>query len=238
MKNDQFSFKRFIMLLCYELKFRVPNIAIAFIVLSAIIHVIYFVFFYWDTTFQPTTREPFVWSIIVAGSFYFPFAIYSQIRKKSGRAQFILLPTTTMEKFASMLTISLIIVPTLFILSCFLLDFTAFIMMQDRYIDFLPITYKIVKEFSILLFCSVAVAVLGNLVFKRMALFKTLLVTFVITSLYCILVTNQWFKEIIESADFNTELSNFVFISRIIYTCISIVLYLVAYYRIKKIQAI
>ena len=100
------------------------------------------------------------------------------------------------------------------------------------------VNYKIVKEFSILLFCSVAVAVLGNLVFKRMALFKTLLVTFVITSLYCILVTNQWFKEIIESADFNTELSNFVFISRIIYTCISIVLYIVAYYRIKKIQAI
>ena len=114
MGSNIFSFERFLKVLKYDLKMRVPAIGIFFLVLLIIPHVLHQIMDF-GNAFPAGQRFDLYSVMCVFLVFFAPFKIYYAFRDKQGRTSFLMLPASTLEKFASMVLVSLVLVPVSFV---------------------------------------------------------------------------------------------------------------------------
>lgn len=238
--NNTFLFERFVKVLKYDLKFRVPGIATAFVLLLVIAHVIRFMFDL-GGTFSPTEREIAFQAGWMFLSFYAPFVIYSAVSKKHGRASFIMLPASGLEKFASMFAISVLVIPVAFFLSAYLLDSLLVALFKEKYIDFLSLKQLDIWLCYKCILCSVATALLGRVLFRKRAVGKTILCVLAATTLWCYCAGKfiAWnFSDVgtVDGEAVEVQLIHLKDITQYVYLIVSAIIYSLTYLRIKKMQ--
>ncbi len=238
--NNIFSFERFLKVLKYDLKLRVPGVTTAFIVLLVFVHAVHFIFDL-GGTFAPVAREPMFQAAWMLLSFYAPFAIYSAIGDKHGRASFIMLPASVLEKFACMFVVCVVVIPFAFFVCAYLLDSLIVVLFRDRYVDFLQVKQLDIPLACKCIFCCVSTALLGRMLFRKKAVGKTILCVCAGTFLWCFssakyIETGLSNLEEIDPDAMKMQFENLVHITQYLYIIISTVLFGLTYWRIKKFQ--
>ena len=240
--NNTFSFERFLKVLKYDLKFRVPGFMVTYIVLLTCMHILFFAFNASSgEIFSTTTRETIINGMWMICSFLAPFKIYSAIRNKHGRAQFIMLPASTLEKFASMFVISVIIVPVSFLLLSYALDSLLTIIFKDIYLNFISLNkMNITLGFKAIL-CTVSTAMLGNAIFKKGAIAKTFIIVMTLCCIWSYLMLDSTFSNIIKIGNVDqsvvrNQMQFVTYITQYVYIIVSVFIYVCTSYRLKKMQ--
>ena len=240
MGNNIFSFERFLKVLKYDLKMRVPGVATAFVVLLVFVHAVHFIFDL-GGTFSPVAREPMLQGAWLLLSFYAPFAIYSAIGNKHGRASFIMLPASVLEKFAAIFVVCVVVIPCAFFACAYLLDSLIVVLFRDKYLDFLQVKQLDIPLGYMCIFCCVSTALLGRMLFRKKAVGKTILCVCAGTFLWSLcsakyIETGLSNLEEVDSDALKMQFENLVHVTRYLYIIISAVLFGLTYWRIKKFQ--
>ena len=249
--NNTFSFERFVKVLKYDLKFRVPAIGISFLILLLLPHVFKFIMDF-GGTFHQNIRKEVIEILCVIFIMYAPFKIYSSIREKQGRSAFMMLPASTLEKFASMVLVSLVMVPALFLTGSFIVDSLFAVAYRDVYIGM--ITFPFAGSFAgfikpaIMIFALVGSALSGNAFFRKKAFAKTILCILCMLFLWASVVLEYISDHLVKIAWGGTDgtaaqLAEMGFtseqlytVSGIVFTLVGILFYVFAYWRMKKMQ--
>lgn len=240
MGSNIFSFERFLKVLKYDLKMRVPAIGVFFLVLLIIPHVLHQIMDF-GNSFPAGQRFDLYSVMCVFLVFFAPFKIYYAFRDKQGRTSFLMLPASTLEKFASMVLVSLVLVPVSFALCSFLLDVILSLLFSGQYGSVVTVDYGILARGSLGLFCIAGASILGNTIFKKGAPGKTLLCILVLLLIWGALLTGYIFDNLFEDGNVDAELLQMrgemvVNISTIIYSAVAVLFYILAWWRIRKIQ--
>lgn len=239
MDNNIFSFERFLKVLKYDLKFRVPAFFPTFAVLLVVVHIVHFMFDF-NGSFSIDSRTGLMQALLFFCAFYAPFAIYSKINGKKKGTEFLMLPASSLEKFASMFLITVVVVPVAYLLCSWLLDSLLVLVFKDTYAGFISLHNMELSQISLAVFCAVSTSLYGNLLFRKGAMSKTILCVLAVTLLWSSAASWSMFEELIEmGADaekMESRLSGFVNLTRIVYLTATLVLYALAYLRIRKIQ--
>lgn len=240
MGSNIFSFERFLKVLKYDLKMRVPAIGIFSLVLLIIPHVLHQIMDF-GNSFPAGQRLDQYSVMCVFLVFFAPFKIYYAFRDKQGRTSFLMLPASTLEKFASMVLVSLVLVPVSFCLCSFLLDVILSLLLSGQYGSVVTVDYDILASGFLGLFCIAGAAILGNTLFKKGAPGKTLLCIIILILLWLTVITGYIFDNFIEDSNVDAEVLQMrgemmVNLSSIVYSAVAIMFYILAWWRIKKIQ--
>ncbi len=238
--NNTFSFERFVKVLKYDLKFRVPAIRTMFLLCLVLPHALHLIMAYGET-FPAGLRVDLYAVMLTCIAFFTPFYTYSAFREKHAKASFLMLPASALEKFASMFVITLIIVPAVFIISSLVIDYVLVLLFREYYNSFISVDYMILLRGVMGLFSLIAAAVLGNAVFKGKAAFKTILCLLALLVLWGVLLTNFLFDNILANGDIDTytlQVSTGMVenISLAVYIAVGVLFYILTYWRIKKMQ--
>ena len=238
--NNTFTFERFLKVLKYDLKMRVPGVATAFVLLLVFVHAVHFMFDL-GGPFSPSAREPLFQASWMLLSFYAPFAIYSAVGNKHGRSSFLMLPASAEEKFAGMFVVSVVVIPFVFFACAYLLDSLIVVLFRDKYVEFLTLEQLDIPLALKCIFCCVSTALLGRMLFRKKAVGKTILCvcagTFVWS--YCSAKYIESGLSSIDNVDMEAlkmQYQNLFHITQYLYIIISTVLFGLTYWRIKKIQ--
>ena len=240
MGSNIFSFERFLKVLKYDLKMRVPAIGIFFLVLLIIPHVLHQIMDF-GNSFPAGQRFDLYSVMCVFLVFFAPFKIYYAFRDKQGRTSFLMLPASTLEKFASMVLVSLVLVPVSFVLCSFLLDVILCLLVGGQYGSVVTVDYGILAKGFLGLFCIAGAAILGNTLFKKGAPGKTLLCIIILISIWLTLITGYIFDSLFNGGNADVEVMQMrlemrVNLSMIVYSAVAILFYILAWWRIRKIQ--
>ena len=103
--NNIFSFDRFVKVLKYDLKMRVPAVFASFLAFLAIPHALHIVMSF-GQTFPVAQRVDLYFTMAAFLMFFAPFTIYSSFNNKQGKSGFLMLPASALEKFTSMVAVS------------------------------------------------------------------------------------------------------------------------------------
>lgn len=240
MGSNIFSFERFLKVLKYDLKMRVPAIGIFFLVLLIIPHVLHQIMDFGNAF--PAGQRFDLYSVMCFFLVFFaPFKIYYAFRDKQGRTSFLMLPASSLEKFASMVLVSLVLVPVSFCLCSFLLDVILCLLVGGQYGSVVTVDYDILASGFLGLFCIAGAAILGNTLFKKGAPGKTLLCIIILIFLWLAVITGFIFDNLFEDGNVDAEVMQMrgemmVNLSRIVYFAVAILFYILAWWRIRKIQ--
>lgn len=240
MDNNIFSFERFLKVLKYDLKMRVPAVGTMFLVLLAMPHVLHQLMDF-GNSFPEGQRFDIYAAMCVIFVFYIPFKIYSAFRQKHELGSFIMLPASSLEKFASMVSISLILVPAAFMLSIYLLDAVLVLLFSSQYGTFVTIDYMVLFRGAVGLFSIIGAAILGNVFFKKAAPAKTLLCILTLAFLWGVVISGYIYNNLF--ADGNVDIALLQLkaetvesITAVVYFVAAIFFYAFTYLRIRKIQ--
>ena len=240
MNNNIFSFDRFLKVLKYDFKFCVPQFFTLFAVLVFFIHALEMLFMQKEIFYSSSRADGMIimWLICI---FCAPFVIYPKLNSKHKGSRFIMIPASSLEKFLSMTVICLLLVPTAFMVCFILLDtllVSAFPNKYDEYIflDLLLFIKRIKISIFIVPVVLSGTAMLGNLVFKKNALRKTLLFCGTASVVWCLWAGHAMMEFI--SAEENIEVisRNFFILNCVFYIFVAVVMYTLAYFRIRKMQ--
>lgn len=239
MESNIFSFERFLKVLKYDLRMRVPAIGTMFLVLLVIPHVLHLIMDY-GNSFPARQRLDLYALMCVFLVFYAPFKIYSAFREKQGRTSFLMLPASSLEKFASMVLLSIVMVLA-FVLCTYLLDAALCLLFSGQYDSVVTADYGFLANGALVLLVILSTAVLGNTLFKKGAPGKTLLCIFILLFLWGALLTGYIFDNLFEDGNVDAEVLQMrgkmvVSISRIVYFAAAILFYILAEWRIRRIQ--
>ncbi len=240
--NNTFSFERFVKVLKYDLKMRVPAIRTMFLVLLVMPHALHFIMAYGETF--PAGQRVDLYAVMTTCLIFFaPFGIYSALREKHGKASFLMLPASVLEKFASMFVITLVAVPVLFIISCVAIDYVLVLLLKMYYNSFISVDPMILLRGAMGVFSIVGAAVLGNAIFKGKAAFKTILCLLVLLVLWGVLLSDLLFdidnifpNGDIDASAVQAKTEMIVNISATVYTAVGVLFYILTFWRIKKMQ--
>ena len=240
MGSNIFSFERFLKVLKYDLKMRVPAIGVFFLVLLIIPHVLHQIMDFGNAF--PAGQRLDLYSVMCAFLVFFaPFKIYYAFRDKQGRTSFLMLPASSLEKFVGMVLVSLVLVPVSFCLCSFLLDVILSLLLSGQYGSVVTVDYDILASGFLGLFCIAGAAILGNTLFKKGAPGKTLLCIIILILLWLTVLTGYIFDNFIEDDNVDAEALQMrgemmVNLSSIVYSAVAILFYILAWWRIRKIQ--
>ena len=249
--NNTFSFERFLKVLKYDLKFRIPALGTSFLVLLLLPHVFNFIMDF-GGTFNQTIRKEVIEMLCVVFIMYAPFKIYSSIGEKQGRSAFIMLPASALEKFASMVLVSLVLVPAGFLTGAFVVDSLFAAAYSDVYIGMIAFPFTgsfagFIKP-AIMIFALAGSALSGRAIFRKKAFAKTVLCILCLLFLWVSVVTGYIFDHMAEiqnsvidgtaahlaETSFTSE--QLYTISGIAFTLFGALFYALAYWRLKKMQ--
>ena len=241
--NNIFSFDRFLKVLKYDFKFCVPQFFTLFAVLVCFIHALEMLFMQREV-FIPSARVEGMVAMLFVCIFCAPFTIYSKLNSKHKGSSFIMIPASCLEKFASMTLICLLLVPLAFTVSFLLLDTVLTVCLPEKYVSFIfKGLFEFVSRTHISLFIvPVALsgtAMLGNLVFKKNALSKTLLFSGVATVIWCLVAGRAMLSLINPAMDAENMAmitKNFFILNYIFYTFVGVAMYTLTYFRIRRMQ--
>ena len=240
--NNIFSFDRFLKVLKFDLKMRVPAIATTFLVFLLLPHVLHWIMSS-EYAFFVNARVELYGVMIGLLMFFAPFTIYSGLREKQGKSGFLMLPASALEKFASMVTVSLLLVPGAFLLCTFLLDSVLVLLFREYYISFVTVDFMVLLRGALTGFSVVGAALLGNAVFKGKASFKTILCLLVLAFLWGAVVTDFILMKVSQQdavGDIavigDEQFAQLTNITAIVIFAVGVLSYCLTYWRIKKIQ--
>lgn len=237
--NNTFSFERFLKVLRYDFKMRVPAFGVMFLVLLITPHVLHQIMDFGNSF--PARQRLDLYSVMsIFVTFFAPFKIYSAFRDKQGRTSFLMLPASSLEKFAGMVLTSLAMLPA-FVLCTFLLDALFCLLFSGQYGSVVTVDCGFLAKGALGLFCIAGAAILGNTLFKKGAPGKTLLCILILMFLWLTVITGYIFENLFEYGDADAEAMQMriemkVNISIILYSAVAILFYILAWWRIRKIQ--
>lgn len=216
---------------------------------------------YWGSYYDPMwSREQ---SIFLLGLFvcvcWCASNMFSSLASKSSRISALMLPAQQMEKYLSRFLILIIIAPVLYFIGIFVIDFIRvtvlkFFIPSSPYIHLITIKRvfgETSEEISILLSVLITLQsffTLGSSIWPKRPLISTSLALFIILTLYSIvsmLLLDRLFHENyiygdnIENMIRDSWFSNHKWIIPIsLATIVSVINYIIAYYRLKEIEII
>ena len=95
--------------------------------------------------------------------------------------------------------------------------------------------------FCLMMFSVLGAALLGNVIFKKKAPFKTILCLLALTFIWCIFITDFFISHFdlvadVDSAVLEARSEQLKNITLIVYVAVGILFYFLTYWRIRKIQ--
>ena len=178
-------------------------------------------------------------------SFFAPFSIYSAFREKHGVGSYLMIPASGLEKFASMVTVCIIILPVAFCAGSFVVDTLFALIFKNVYGGFISLQ-QANSEFDlgnaiIAVFSFGGAALLGNVLFKKRASAKTILCMLALAFLWGTFVTGYIFDNLLSDGNVDVEVvqaksEQLKTITSIAFNLVSVLFYCLVYWRIKKIQ--
>lgn len=242
--SNIFSFDRFLKVLKYDFKFRVPAIGSMFLVFLVLPHALHLIMNY-GGSFATSTRIDTIGTILFCLLFFAPFSIYSAFREKHGLSSFIMIPASSLEKFASMVTISFVAVPLAFCVCSYVTDVLFALIFKASYGGFISMS-QIASGADILntlvvVFSLVGASVLGNVIFKKKASAKTILCLLALAFLWGVGVTGYIFDNLFADGNVDAKVAQakaeqLKNITSVVLMLVSVLFYCLALWRIKKIQ--
>ena len=248
--NNIFSFERFVKVLKYDLMMRVPVIATTFMVFLLLPHMLHFIMNF-GAGFREALRMELIGTMMFCISFFAPFSIYAAFREKHGVVSYLMIPASALEKFASMVTVCCIVLPVAFFAGSLVVDSLFTLVFRDVYGGFIS-WQQFEAEFDlgnaiITLFSIVGAAIFGNVLFKKKASAKTILCLLALAFLFGTFVTGYILDGLITSMDTSIDASidsslvvrksqMLEYITIISFSIASVLFYMLAYWRLKKIQ--
>ncbi len=260
--NNMFSLHRFAKLLRYDLVTNAPKFFTTFLYLCLLVPffgVIDFVFNGSITlTLSHNEREFIYASIIIVGTFISPMIIYKHINHYKNGITFISLPASALEKFLSMVVVCCFIVPVSFLVANACLDFLlSSTIFANVYSGHITISDLIKGDDVVVLYYLMGFALFCNMFFSTNKISKTFLsvicIIFLLTTITGVIglnnIENGIVEEIVASLfdfheidfdDINQRYTfiyqRFKFIKEVVISLCTILLFVLTYFRIKKLQ--
>lgn len=233
--SNTFNFSRFGKYFVYDLKRQWKNIGMLMLIFSLFPIIFYMIYMFFAAMFDGGLMKIFIGLEIdgpaggtrfgvfaVMSTIFvmlFPSRAYGEITNKEKGSEWLMLPASRLEKFTSMMLISLIVIPLVYVVVYFLSD--AFVCLLDKSCGDSLMSFRINKEigssdfvipangFWILASSIVGNAIvflLGGLIFKKWKVVGTVLVLFalqmVFSGLLSVFITNadlewwgNWFAD-------------------------------------------
>lgn len=233
--DNTFKISRFGKYLVYDLKRQWKNIGMLMLIFSLFPIIFYMIYMFFAAMFDGGLMKIFIGLEIdgpaggtrfgvfaVMSTIFvmlFPSRAYGEITNKEKGSEWLMLPASRLEKFTSMMLISLIVIPLVYVVVYFLSD--AFVCLLDKSCGDSLMSFRINKEigssdFAIpangfwILASSIVenaiVFLLGGLIFKKWKVVGTVLVLFalqiVFSGLLSVFITNadldwwgNWFAD-------------------------------------------
>lgn len=233
--DNTFKISRFGKYLVYDLKRQWKNIGMLMLIFSLFPIIFYMIYMFFAAMFDGGLMKIFIGLEIdgpaggtrfgvfaVMSTIFvmlFPSRAYGEITNKEKGSEWLMLPASRLEKFTSMMLISLVVIPLVYVVVYFLSD--AFVCLLDKSCGDSLMSFRINKEigssdfvipangFWILASSIVGNAIvflLGGLIFKKWKVVGTVLVLFalqmVFSGLLSVFITNadlewwgNWFAD-------------------------------------------
>ncbi|MBE6225380.1 MAG: hypothetical protein E7122_09240 [Bacteroidales bacterium] len=236
--SNIFSFERFLKVLKYDLVMRVPAIGIFFLVLLIMPHVLHQMMDF-GNIFPVDQRFDLCGVMCVFVVFFAPFKIYTAFRGKQELGSYLMLPASSLEKFVSMVLVSLVLVPVSFVLSCYLLDAILCLLFSGQYGSVVIVDYMLLLRGAYAMFALTGAAILGNTLFKKGAPGKTLLCMLILVLLWTSVIASKFFDMLLGEGVVAVDpevLRLWGDITAIAYFAGATLFYILAWWRIRKIQ--
>lgn len=211
--SNTFNFSRFGKYFVYDLKRQWKNIGMLMLIFSLFPIIFYMIYMFFAAMFDGGLMKIFIGLEIdgpaggtrfgvfaVMSTIFvmlFPSRAYGEITNKAKGSEWLMLPASRLEKFTSMMLISLIVIPLVYVVVYFLSD--AFVCLLDKSCGDSLMSFRINKEigssdfvipangFWILASSIVGNAIvflLGGLIFKKWKVVGTVLVLFALQMVF------------------------------------------------------
>lgn len=233
--NNNFNFGRFGKYFVYDLKRQWKNIGMLVLIFALSPVIFYMLYMFFAALFDGGLMKlfsgmsidgPSIWVrfgmaavMITIFVMLFPSRAYGEITDKAKGSEWLMLPASRLEKFTSMMLISLIVIPLVYVVVYFLSD--AFVCLLDKSCGDSLMSFRINKEIGTSDFVIpangfwllaaniveyVSIFLLGGLIFKKWKVVGTALVLFalgmVFSGLFSAFITNadldwwgKWFTD-------------------------------------------
>lgn len=233
--NNNFNFGRFGKYFVYDLKRQWKNIGMLVLTFALSPVIFYMLYMFFAALFDGGLMKlfsgmridgPSIWVrfgmaavMITIFVMLFPSRAYGEITDKAKGSEWLMLPASRLEKFTSMMLISLVVIPLVYVVVYFLSD--AFVCLLDKSCGDSLMSFRINKEIGSSDFVIPAnglwilastivgnaiVFLLGGLIFKKWKVVGTVLVLFalqmVFSGLLSVFITNadldwwgNWFTD-------------------------------------------
>lgn len=229
--NNTFNFNRFRKYFVYDLKRQWKNIGMLMLIFALFPIIFYMLYMFFAAIFDggllkiftgieidgPSGGVRFGVFAVMSTIFVmlFPSRAYGEITNKAKGSEWLMLPASRLEKFASMMLISLVVIPLVYIVVYFLSD--AFVCLLDKSCGDSLMSFRINKEINSSDFIIpangfwilaaniveyVSIFLLGGLIFKKWKVVGTVLVLFalgmVFSGLFSAFITNadlEWWGD-------------------------------------------
>lgn len=211
--DNTFKISRFGKYFVYDLKRQWKNIGMLMLIFSLFPIIFYMLYMFFAALFDGGLMKIFIGLEIdgpaggtrfgvfaVMSTIFvmlFPSRAYGEITNKAKGSEWLMLPASRLEKFTSMMLISLVVIPLVYVVVYFLSD--AFVCLLDKSCGDSPMSFRINKEigssdfvipangFWILASSIVGNAIvflLGGLIFKKWKVVGTVLVLFALQMVF------------------------------------------------------
>ena len=229
--NNTFNFNRFGKYFVYDLKRQWKNIGMLMLIFALFPIIFYMLYMFFAAIFDggllkiftgieidgPSGGVRFGVFAVMSTIFVmlFPSRAYGEITNKAKGSEWLMLPASRLEKFASMMLISLVVIPLVYIVVYFLSD--AFVCLLDKSCGDSLMSFRINKEINSSDFIIpangfwilaaniveyVSIFLLGGLIFKKWKVVGTVLVLFALgmafSGLFSAFITNadlEWWGD-------------------------------------------
>lgn len=233
--SNTFNFNRFGKYFVYDLKRQRKNIGMLMLIFALFPIIFYMLYMFFAALFDGGLMKIFIGLEIdgpaVGARFgvfavmstifvmLFPSRAYGEITNKAKGSEWLMLPASRLEKFTSMMLISLVVIPLVYVVVYFLSD--AFVCLLDKSCGDSLMSFRINKEIGTSDFIIpangfwllaaniveyVSIFLLGGLIFKKWKVVGTALVLFalgmVFSGLFSAFITNadldwwgKWFTD-------------------------------------------
>lgn len=233
--SNTFNFNRFGKYFVYDLKRQWKNIGMLMLIFALFPIIFYMLYMFFAALFDGGLMKLFIgieidgpagWTrfgvfAVMSAIFVmlFPSRAYGEITNKAKGSEWLMLPASRLEKFTSMMLISLIVIPIVYVVVYFLSD--AFVCLLDKSCGDSLMSFRINKEIGTSDFIIpangfwllaaniveyVSIFLLGGLIFKKWKVVGTALVLFalgmVFSGLFSTFITNadldwwgKWFTD-------------------------------------------
>lgn len=248
--NDNFEFSRFGKLLTYECRNYVPRFVVALIVFVCIVFSVWLTSAIFNFSVNTSVRTVILNFILGISYFAAPFIVYYNMNDRKRGYSYAMLPASTLEKFASMFIICMVVLPMISYLTLAASDLFFYLVSSMGVGGFYgiavfnPLAVECPHEFGTLslvvtYMISIAVPMMFNTVFRTAKVVKTILVdmaaSFLLSIVFFLIALNvsEETLEVLGNIAFGFCIEGVINFWLVIFLVIPLV---VTYFRIKRVN--